>query len=246
MTNFINSELSNSDIINKETLQYITTLIVSLYACFCMYKFYVFNKDIKWINYLFGVVLIYLIIHLYFVTKIEFGIHHVIFICVISWYFLCSEIGPSIKNELLVLSLAEISNIFLSVRNLIRHPAIIKFVSIPAFIQPLNDVLFAITFFFTRIYLYYKYIICNNELLDNITKYNKYFMCDKIVIMIFFGLFFLNIYWFGLICGGLVKIIGLDKIIRDRLLTYNPDPMDPFLLQIESIHLRTFQVRGNC
>jgi hypothetical protein len=161
-----------------------------------------------------------------FVEKIELKIHHVL---------LCSDIGPIIKNELYILALAEVSNIFLSIRNLIRHPTIIQFVSLPAFIQPINDGLFAITFFYARIYLYFKYIITNQELFENITKYNQFFMCDKIVIAILFGLFILNLYWFLLICSGVIKMIGFDSVVKRHFLE---DKNSAFFLQIEEIRAK--------
>lgn len=226
MTNIINN------IINKDTGQYITTLVVSLYACFCLYQFYLYDKDIKWINTLFIIVLVYLTIHLYFVEKIEMKIHHILFIFVIIWYLMCPDIGTIIKNELYVFALAEISNIFLSIRNLIRDPNIIQFVSIPAFIQPINDGLFAITFFYARIYLYFKYIITNQTLFENIIKYNKFFMCDKIVIAIIFGLFILNLYWFGLILSSVIKLLKIDKLVVKQL-TNKDDIL--FFLKIEEI-----------
>lgn len=241
MTNLIknininNQDIFNKNIINKETTQYITTLIVSLYASFCLYQFCSSDKDIKWLNCLFIIVIIYLVIHLCFVEKIELKIHHVIFIFVIGWYFLCSDICPIIKNELYILALAEVSNIFLSIRNLIRHPTIIQFVSLPTFIQPINDGLFAITFFYARIYLYFKYIITNQELFENITKYNQFFMCDKIVIAILFGLFILNLYWFLLICSGVIKMIGFDSVVKRHFLE---DNNSAFFLQIEEIRAK--------
>ena len=236
MTNLIkninNQDIFNNNIINKETTQYITTLFVSLYASFCLYQFCSSEKDIKWLNCLFIIVIIYLAIHLCFVEKIELKIHHVLFIFVIGWYFLCSNIGPIIKNELYILALAEVSNIFLSIRNLIRHPTIIQFVSLPEFIQPINDGLFAITFFYARIYLYFKYIITNQELFENITKYNQFFMCDKIVIAILFGLFILNLYWFLLICSGVIKMIGFDSVVKKHFLE---DNNTAFFKKIEDI-----------
>ena len=236
MTNLIkninNQDIFNNNIINKETTQYITTLFVSLYASFCLYQFCSSEKDIKWLNCLFIIVIIYLAIHLCFVEKIELKIHHVLFIFVIGWYFLCSNIGPIIKNELYILALAEVSNIFLSIRNLIRHPTIIQFVSLSTFIQPINDGLFAITFFYARIYLYFKYIITNQELFENITKYNQFFMCDKIVIAILFGLFILNLYWFLLICSGVIKMIGFDSVVKKHFLE---DNNTAFFKKIEDI-----------
>lgn len=221
-----------TNIINKDTGQYITTLVVSLYACFCLYQYCCYDKDIKYINTLFTIVLVYLTIHLYFVEKIELKIHHILFIFVIIWYIMCPNIGTIIKNELYVFALAEISNIFLSIRNIIREPSVIQFVSIPAFIQPINDGLFAITFFYTRIYLYFKYIITNQALFENIIKYNKFFMCDKIVIAIVFSLFILNLYWFSLILSSIIKLLKIDNLIIKQL-TNKDDTL--FFLKIEEI-----------
>lgn len=222
MTNFFLKDINN-DIINKDTGQYIATLIVAIYACFCLYKFHVSDNNLLWINYFSGVVLIYLSIHLLFVEKIELKIHHALFIFVVSWFFLCKNGDANndnmIKNELMIIILAEISNIFLSIRNLIRHPSIMKFVSLPSFCQPFNDILFAVSFFYTRIYMYFKYIIINPTFFENISKYNRFFMCDKIVIAIVFGVFILNLYWFGLICNGCFKLVFVDNKIDDPILT---------------------------
>jgi hypothetical protein len=223
LKDIINTDIIKTDIINKDTGQYIATLIVSIYACFCLYQFHVSDKDIVWVKYLFGVLLIYLSIHLFFVEKIELKIHHVLFIFAIIWFFLCqngkNNDGNIIKNELIILSLAEISNIFLSIRNLIRHPSILKFVSLPSFCQPVNDIFFGISFFYTRIYMAFKYIINNPSFFENISKYNQFFMCDKIIMAIIFGSFILNLYWFGLICSGVSKMVLGDTKLEDPILT---------------------------
>jgi hypothetical protein len=36
-------------------------------------------------------------------------------------------------------------------------------------------------------------------------------MCDKIVIAISFAVFILNMYWFGLICNGFIKMVWGTK-----------------------------------
>jgi len=177
-------------------------------------------------------VLVYLTIHLYFVEKLEFKIHHILFIFVIFWYLMCPDIAEPVKNELYIFALAEISNIFLSIRNMLKDPSILQFVSIPAFIHPINDGLFAMTFFYARIYLYFKYIITNQDFFENIIKYNKFFMCDKIVIAIIYGLFILNLYWFGLILSNIIKLLKIDKLIVGQL-TNKDDTL--FFLKIEEI-----------
>jgi hypothetical protein len=210
------------EIINKDTGQYIATLIIAIYACFCLYQFHVSEQNVLWINYFSGIVLIYLSIHLFFVEKIELKIHHILFIFVVSWFFLCQDNengnGDAIKNELMIIILAEISNIFLSIRNLIRDPSIVKFVSLPAFCQPLNDILFALSFFYARIYMYFKHIIVNPAFFESISNYNRFYMCDKIVIAISFAVFILNMYWFGLICNGFIKMVWGTKN-EDPILT---------------------------
>ena len=210
------------DVINKDTCQYIATLIVSIYACFCLYHFHMSDKNVQWINYISGVILTYLLVHLFFVEKVEQKIHHTLFIFVILWFFLCQHNengnGDTIKNVLMIIILAEISNIFLSIRNLIRHPSIVKFVSLPAFCQPLNDILFAVSFFYTRIYMYFKHIIVNPAFFESISKYNRFYMCDKIVIAISFAVFILNMYWLGLICNRFIKMVW-ETNVEDPILT---------------------------
>jgi hypothetical protein len=55
--------------------------------------------------------------------------------------------------------------------------------------------------------MYFKHIIVNPSFFENISKYNRFFMCDKIVIAISFAVFLLNMYWLGLICNGLIKMV---------------------------------------
>ena len=209
------------DIINKDTCEHIATLIVAICACFCLYQFHVSDRNVLWINYISGIILTYLLVHLFFVEKLEQTIHHTLFIFVISWFFLCQNNengnGDTIKNELMVIILVEISNVFLSIRNLIKTPSVIKCISLPAFLKPLNDILFAVSFFYTRIYMYLKHIILNPAFFENISKYNRFFMCDKIVIAISFAVFVLNMYWFGIICKGLLKM-GIGAKTEDPMI----------------------------
>lgn len=231
MTSFfkdvIKNNIINKEIINKNICESMTTLVVAIYACFCLYQFHVSDKNVQWINYISGVILIYLLFHLFFVEKVEQTIHHTLFIFVISWFFLCQDNengnGDTIKNDLMIIILAEISNIFLSIRSLIRDPSFVKCVSLPAFCKPLNDVLFALSFFYTRIYMYFKHIIVNPSFFENISKYNRFYMCDKIVIAISFAVFVLNMYWLGLICNRLIKMVPRSNV------------EDPILAQIASI-----------
>ena len=89
--------------------------------------------------------------------------------------------------------------------------------------------------------MYFKYIITNQALFENITKYNNFFMCDKIVISIIFGLFILNLYWFTLICytvlGGVTKMFGLDIVVKRLFVSPNDEA---FFAQIESIKAKGF------
>ena len=106
MTSFF-KEIINKEIINKNTCESMTTLVVAIYACFCLYQFHVSDKNVQWINYISGVILIYLLFHLFFVEKVEQTIHHTLFIFVISWFFLCQDNengnGDTIKNDLISL-----------------------------------------------------------------------------------------------------------------------------------------------
>ena len=54
---------------------------------------------------------------------------------------------------------------------------------------------------------------------ENISKYNQFFMCDKIIMAIIFGSFILNLYWFGLICSGVAKMVLGDTKVEDSILT---------------------------
>ena len=57
-------------------------------------------------------------------------------------------------------------------------------------------------------------------------------MCDKIVIAIIFGLFILNLYWFGLILSSIIKLLKIDNLVVKQL-TNKDDTL--FFLKIEEI-----------
>ena len=65
----------------------------------------------------------------------------------------------------------------------------------------------------------FKHIINNPSFFENISKYNQFFMCDKIIMAIIFGSFILNLYWFGLICNGVSKMVLGDTKVEDSILT---------------------------
>ncbi len=71
--------------------------------------------------------------------------------------------------------------------------------------------------------MYLKHIILNPAFFENISKYNRFFMCDKIVIAVSFAVFVLNMYWFGIICKGLLKM------------ALGPKTEDPMIKQIDLI-----------
>jgi hypothetical protein len=70
--------------------------------------------------------------------------------------------------ELKIILQTELSTIFLTLRNII--PTKYKTFNI------INNILFVLTFLYTRLYQYSKYVIYNEQMYENITNYYKYFI----------------------------------------------------------------------
>jgi hypothetical protein len=98
-------------------------------------------------------------------------------------------------------------------------------------IQPGNDILFFIIFAYTRIYLFIKNILFSPDIYINLPKTANFWMLDKMIIMVFWILGFLNLYWFTIVGKKIVNMAAGRDVFE-----YKPDNnKDPFLQKIEQI-----------
>jgi hypothetical protein len=81
-----------------------------------------------------------------------------------------------------------------------------------------NDLLFIITFAYTRIYLFTKYIIFDKQLYDLLYETVPYY---NIICICLYTLYILNLYWFFIIIKKLVKPLPkLSSLYCEKLLKY--------------------------
>ena len=98
-------------------------------------------------------------------------------------------------------------------------------------IQPGNDILFFLIFTYTRVYLFNKNILFSPDFYNNLSNSANFWMLDKIIILVFWILGFLNLYWFVIVSKKAVNMAAGRNVFD-----YKPDNnKDPFLQKIEQI-----------
>jgi hypothetical protein len=98
-------------------------------------------------------------------------------------------------------------------------------------IQPGNDILFFLIFTYTRVNLFNKNILFSPDFYNNLANSANFWMLDKIIILVFWILGFLNLYWFAIVGKKAVNMAAGRDVFE-----YKPDNnKDPFLQKIEQI-----------
>jgi hypothetical protein len=178
---------------------------VSFISSFCIFQ----NKNLDNCSYFVGIICIMdIILHLFefYTIRISMLYHHIFSLCIIL--FLYNHIYPvtyNIENKNILIKnvlLTEISTMFLILNNIIKNNKSIYC----KIINKINQIIFIITFVYSRIYNYFINIIINKEVnyfIINVTKSNIHLIYMYIGI---YGLFTLNIYWFYLIIKKYIKL----------------------------------------
>ena len=111
--------------------------------------------------------------------------------------------------------------------NLDTNTSVFKFVKQ---FQPINDVLFFVTFLYTRLYLFNKHVVFNPECYSTVNGAFDFFMTNKMLLGSAAILSVVNLYWSTFLTNKFItKILGYD------ITKYKPDPNDPILMEIETI-----------
>lgn len=117
--------------------------------------------------------------------------HHIISFALMHIYTINFQLTSLSYRACIAFGMIEISTTFLTIRLILNkfkraHPYI-------AVIYNINNYIFAITFFYTRIYLYYTEVLRNQELYDTIMQFTpvEYHIFNTCLYL----LYFLNLYW---------------------------------------------------
>jgi len=173
-----------SEIQKKFHLQLIY-LSISMVSCFCVMKdFYVVPCS--------NIVGLMCLIDFYFIKRKDMILHHFLVLCMLHYMNNHVDIENRSKIVSVILS-TEISTIFLTTNNLLE----IKGNMVIA--KNINKLLFVSTFFYYRICNYTYYLILDNNIHKIFYYYskNKFEFCE--IYIGIYGLFCLNLYWFGII-----------------------------------------------
>lgn len=140
----------------------------------------------------------------------DLALHHVSVIGLIATYQNNPQLLQLTSDSLSTLVSAELSTIFLIAKSYIKHPTS----------QTINNLLFIITFFYTRIYSYTKYLIYNNNLHQ--TFYENISLFDYMSLQVcMYGLYTMNLYWAAIIIKTICKQLKpylLSSIICEHAL----------------------------
>lgn len=126
-------------------------------------------------------------------------IHHIAALLLICPSLNYIDSLPYLIPSIIIALKTEISSIFLVFREFIPE----KYKTL----SRINNILFIILFFYTRIYQYSNKIIYNETLHHDIDKYYSPFDAGLIKIGIYL-LYFMNLYWFAIIIKTIVKKIN--------------------------------------
>ena len=107
----------------------------------------------------------------------------------------------------------ELSTLFLIFNSLFKQ------FQITNMLTNINDILFLITFIYTRIYLYPKYLILDNNFYDILSTLS---LVDNYIITIsIYTLYILNLYWFSIMLKKIIKPINkLSSLNCEKILKY--------------------------
>lgn len=179
---------------------------------------YVVYESFYEMNYVVNVLKVNLFIDCFFVDKYEVYLHHIFgFLLIIGSNYIDDEI---IITPIMVMLSTEISSIFLSCKNLIEKFYVLRVPYLENIkntsIYEINNWLFLITFFITRILYYGYYFILSNNFKNIINKRyseneDNNYMTNLLLVAIY-GVLFLNIYWFGII----LKIAYSKNLIKHK------------------------------
>ena len=201
--------LFGTNLQNNETLKYIqnvNTLVVSTCTALSALHYFTFSSYTT-LPYILKLINFHCTVDLFLTTKIDIFIHHVITIGLAQFFFYKPLPIDVVHFETLILCATELSSIFLVSREWIHKKS-------PYY--ALNNYAFILSFFFTRLYLFPKYLLlgenCVNFLVSIMTPFDRCW---------YFGTLYaftgINIYW-GTIM--IKTICGKVRTIHPFVFTY--------------------------
>jgi len=101
-------------------------------------------------------------------------------------------------------------------------------------INPINEFLFFTTFVYYRFYKFGHVVMFNSEIYVKLFNSDKFHYINRLIILLIYVLYFLNLYWAGLMIKKGIKILY-------KFFTNNTDPE---LLLIEKLKAQILETRS--
>ena len=195
----------------KERLLLFQNIYALYFICYSVYSIYYWINTSNYISILNALIKLRLfLITDFLLCSNEVYIHHIA-----ALYITHNSIIYFNTDMLYYISIilgTELSTFFLVIK------LVSEYYQLKNKLTTINDLLFIITFIYTRLYLYSKYIIFNNNFNELIYKYYDY---PYITIVFVYILYILNLYWFSIILKKIVKSLPkLSTLYCEKALKY--------------------------
>jgi hypothetical protein len=189
-------------IINRcEIFRNVYALAVNLFMAYGILNYSIFAID-QPILYTCDVLYTHLIIDIFFLENSYVYIHHFIGIVAIVLYQSFEIADADFQQSAAVLFSLEISSVFLCAREIMRR---MEWTTLYPTIYVWNNICFALSFFWTRIFYYMYYFFYSNYFVRDLQQFDVSIWNIYLSYGLLYGLFGLNIYWGILILKHLVK-----------------------------------------
>ena len=195
----------------KERLLLFQNIYALYFICYSVYSIYYWINTSNYISILNALIKLRLfLITDFLLCSNEVYIHHIA-----ALYITHNSIIYFNTDMLYYISIilgTELSTFFLVIK------LVSEYYQLKNKLTTINDLLFIITFIYTRLYLYSKYIIFNNNFNELIYKYYDY---PYITIVFVYILYILNLYWVSLMIKKIVKLLPkLSSLYCEKALKY--------------------------
>ena len=211
MLKYIDSYVG-SNLQTNNTIQLVCELfrnLISLYGAYIgaqsLYEYYQYNT-LDQFEYGGLQIIKTMMLDFLFVKEKEYTtyLHHFGGFYIMFIYYYYNLQMNIVKNIVVAVFLTEVSTVFLRIRDISKICNVYS-----GKLKLINNNMFALTFFYTRIYNYTNVMYLENGINDIVIEYN--FKYPIIFVAPFHGLYILNIYWFYLIVQ-----IGLKEYSKPK------------------------------
>jgi hypothetical protein len=191
---FAKTNIHNDPIIkrNCEVFRNLYAIAVNAYMSWAVIQYYVQNIHVD-VLHIAKVLAVHLYIDSLFIENTLVHLHHLV--CILGLYSYEKILWTPIEDYqqcAVVLYSTEISSVFLCIREIIRH---MKWTQTYQTIYQWNNIIFGVSFYFTRILLFSHYFIFSDDLVTRFETMRVNIYSIWFIYTLLYAFFGMNIYW---------------------------------------------------